>query len=181
MWYPVPETLRKFWCDWSLTIMDAVPTEIWQHIFALACTDSGYTGRSLSLVSTKFQGISAPFKYQSLVITHWSQILAFAHMFFWLPASQKRIKYLFVHHPYPLLDIDGKYPSIITGTSPTTSDDESQSNDDIWLVLSAAYRIGYRNDWYWVLKTLTNHTSNRPVLKGLWTWKKERNNELLTQ
>ena len=51
------------------------------------------------------------------------------HMFHWLPASEKRIKYLFVHHPYPFLDIDGKYPSIITETSQTS--DESQSDDDM--------------------------------------------------
>ena len=106
--------------------MDAVPVEIWHNIFALACTDDGYTGRSLSLVSTYFHDISALFKYQSLVVTHWSQIIAFSKIFCQLPASQRKIKYLFVHHPYPFLDIQGHQ---ITDTDQTS--EQSQSEADV--------------------------------------------------
>ena len=63
------------------------PVEIWQLIFSLACTDDGSTGRSLSLVSTHFRDISAPFKYQSIAITHWSKIIAFSQFFFKLPSD----------------------------------------------------------------------------------------------
>ena len=80
------------------------PVEIWHLIFSLACTDDGSTGRSLSLVSTYFRDISAPFKYQSIAITHWSKIIAFSQFFFKLPASQKKTLFLFVHHPLPFLD-----------------------------------------------------------------------------
>ena len=88
-----------------------LPVEIWHLIFSLACTDDGSTGRSLSLVSTHFRDISAPFKYQSITITRWSQIIAFSQFFCKLPASQKKILFLFVHHPLPFLDVNGHgYP-----------------------------------------------------------------------
>ena len=103
--------------------MDTVPIEIWHDIFAFACIDDGYTGRSLSLVSTYFHDISAPFKYQSLVITHWTQIIAFSSIFCRLPASQKKIKYLFVLHPYPFLDTRGHRI--------TDKDRTSESEDDM--------------------------------------------------
>ena len=92
---------------------EILPVEIWHIIFSLACTDDGTTGRSLSLVSTYIREISAPFKYRSIAITHWSQIIAFSKIFCKLPASQKRTIFLFVHHPYPFLDVDGN-------SSPTT-------------------------------------------------------------
>ena len=100
-----------------------LPVEIWHLIFSLACTDDGSTGRSLSLVSTHFRDISAPFKYQSIAITHWSQIIAFSHFFCKLPASQKRTRFLFVHHSLPFLDVNG-YPL----TKPA---DQSSEESDI--------------------------------------------------
>jgi hypothetical protein len=90
-----------------------------------ACMDDGSTGRSLSLVSTHFREISAPFMYQSIAITHWSQIIAFSRFFCKLPASQKKIAALFVHHPYPFLDVDG-YPNPSRGTDPMSDDLESR-------------------------------------------------------
>ena len=102
------------------------PLEIWHIIFSFACIDDGSTGRSLSLVSTHFREISAPFKYQSIAITHWSQIIAFSKFFCKLPASQKKIIFLFVHHPYPFLDING-YSSLTTGADQTS--EESQRED----------------------------------------------------
>ena len=83
-----------------------LPVEIWHLIFSLACVDDGSTGQSLSLVSTHFRDISAPFKYRSIAITHWSQIIAFSQFFCKLPASHKKTVSLFVHHPYPFLDVD---------------------------------------------------------------------------
>jgi hypothetical protein len=105
------------------------PAEIWHLIFSLACTDDGSTGRSLSLVSTYFRDISAPFKYRSIAIIHWSQIIAFCQFFCKLPASQKKTVSLFVHYPYLFLDVDG-YPSpSSTGTDQTS--EQSQSEDDL--------------------------------------------------
>ena len=104
------------------------PLEIWHIIFSLACIDDGSTGRSLSLVSTHFREISAPFKYQSIAITHWSQIIAFSQFFCKLPASEKKTVFLFVHHPYPFWDVNG-YPSLTTGTDQTS--EHSQSEDGL--------------------------------------------------
>jgi hypothetical protein len=104
------------------------PVEIWHLIFSLACRDDGSTGRSLSLVSTYFRDISAPFKYQSIAITHWSQIITFSQFFCKLPASQKKTVFLFVHHPFPFLDVDG-YPSRLTGKDQTSEDDLESSQD----------------------------------------------------
>ena len=105
------------------------PVEIWHIIFSFACTDDGSTGRSLSLVSTYFCDISALFKYRSVAITHWSQIISFSQFFCKLPASHKKTVSLFVHHPYPFLDVDG-YPSPSTRRDEQTSE-RSESEDDL--------------------------------------------------
>jgi hypothetical protein len=107
--------------------MDKFPVEIWHLIFSLACTDDGFTGRSLSLASTHLREISAPFKYQSIAITHWSQIIAFSQLFCKLPASQKKTVALFVHHPYPFLDVDGYSKAICTDQM---SDDDLESSEE---------------------------------------------------
>ena len=108
-----------------------LPVEIWHLIFSLACTDDGSTGRSLSLVSTHFHQISAPFKYQSIAITHWSQIIAFSQFFCKLPASQKKTVALFVHHPYPFLDADGySNPSLAMSTDQMPVSDDLESSEE---------------------------------------------------
>ncbi|KAJ7252496.1 hypothetical protein C8J57DRAFT_1187556 [Mycena rebaudengoi] len=58
--------------------MNQAPPEICAHIFSFACTDSGYTGRSLSLVSKYFHEVSKPAKLQSIALYGRAQILAFA-------------------------------------------------------------------------------------------------------
>ncbi|KAI0650401.1 hypothetical protein C8Q79DRAFT_1006673 [Trametes meyenii] len=44
-----------------------IPTEIWQDILSEACTDGGFTGRSLSLTSRFFYSQSLSSRYRSLV------------------------------------------------------------------------------------------------------------------
>jgi hypothetical protein len=58
-------------------------------------------------VSTYFRDISAPFKYRSIAITHWSHIIAFSQHFCKLPAYQKKTVSLFVLRPYPFLGVNG--------------------------------------------------------------------------
>jgi hypothetical protein len=109
-----------------------VPVEIWHLIFSLVCIDDGSTGRSLSLVSTYFRDISAPFKYRSIAITHWSQIIAFSQFFCKLPASQKKTISLFVDHPYPFLDEDGyRSPSTDQTSEQSQSEDDLESSEGI--------------------------------------------------
>ncbi|KZP07842.1 hypothetical protein FIBSPDRAFT_704532, partial [Athelia psychrophila] len=57
--------------------MDRTPSEICTKIFAHACTDSGMTGRRLSLVSKFIRAASAPVKYQSIALHGPRQITAF--------------------------------------------------------------------------------------------------------
>lgn len=56
------------------------PPEICFKIFSYACLDSGYTGRSLSLVSRYINEASKPFKFQSIAIHGHHQLVAFASL-----------------------------------------------------------------------------------------------------
>ncbi|KAI0331327.1 hypothetical protein GY45DRAFT_1322624 [Cubamyces sp. BRFM 1775] len=44
----------------------AIPTDIWSLILPLACTDGGFTGKSLALTSTFFHAQASPFRFYSL-------------------------------------------------------------------------------------------------------------------
>ncbi|EIW59788.1 uncharacterized protein TRAVEDRAFT_20084 [Trametes versicolor FP-101664 SS1] len=46
-----------------------VPPEIWEEIFRLACTDGGYTGRTLALTSTSFRAYSLRVRFRTLAFT----------------------------------------------------------------------------------------------------------------
>jgi hypothetical protein len=92
---------------------------IWHLIFLLACI-LGSTGRSLSLVSTHFREISAPFKYRSIAITHWSQIIALLQASSFSKENCHGIP--FCSSPLSLLGCKWLSKSI---------DEQSQSKDDL--------------------------------------------------
>jgi hypothetical protein len=81
-----------------------LPPEIWSQIFSLSCVDDGFTGRSLSSVSHQFRQLSSRYKHQSLALTTTKQIVHFSSVIDQLEASQKRVLYLFIYYPPPLLD-----------------------------------------------------------------------------
>jgi hypothetical protein len=58
--------------------MESIPPEILSLIFSYACTDDGYTGRSLSLVSRYISDVSKPYKLQSVAVRGMWQVLEFA-------------------------------------------------------------------------------------------------------
>lgn len=58
--------------------MEQCPVELWREITALACTDGGYTGCSLSLVSHTMRDIIEPIRYDSVALTSFHQYPAFA-------------------------------------------------------------------------------------------------------
>ncbi|KAI0052065.1 hypothetical protein FA95DRAFT_1554041 [Auriscalpium vulgare] len=60
--------------------MNSCPPEIHAQIFSLACTDDGFTGRSLSHVSRYVRQASAPFQWQSLVISGARKTKKFAEL-----------------------------------------------------------------------------------------------------
>lgn len=54
-----------------------LPLEVWQQILTLSCTDGGYTGASLALVSRFFHAASHPVRFRSLRFTSLCQIEGF--------------------------------------------------------------------------------------------------------
>jgi hypothetical protein len=79
-----------------------LPVELWENIFALACMDGGFTGRSLSQVSRDVCEISKTFKYQSLVIHNVLQAESLSSV---LSQNQQRVLHLSV-----LFDPRKNYP-----------------------------------------------------------------------
>jgi hypothetical protein len=56
------------------------PVEVWERIFALACTDDGETGRALSTVSRYIHATSLRYRHQSIAVKTPSHIYAFARL-----------------------------------------------------------------------------------------------------
>lgn len=93
--------------------MNRCPPEICLEIFAFACTDDGYTGRSLSLVSTFFHDISQPVQLQSVAVYGANQMHAFACFLQDRPPHLRKVHHLFVtdrervehpHQPHDTLE-----------------------------------------------------------------------------
>ncbi|KAJ3501090.1 hypothetical protein NLJ89_g9496 [Agrocybe chaxingu] len=84
---------------------DRLPSEVWMQIFALACLDSGITGRHLSLVCHDFHHCSKPYKLQSIALTRGKHIISFYRHISQLPPHEKRVKFLLVRCPNLFLDV----------------------------------------------------------------------------
>lgn len=76
--------------------MDQIPSEIWTYIFSHACTDTGFTGLSLSLVSRFFHEAVQPVKLQSVALFGAQSIVSFDSSVLTLPASLRRVRYLLI-------------------------------------------------------------------------------------
>ncbi|KAL7282657.1 hypothetical protein ACG7TL_004130 [Trametes sanguinea] len=70
-----PMIVRK--CRHTTSIHD-LAVEILQHIFAYACTDGGYTGYSLSLVSRYCHDVVRPLRFHNVALFNTRQIESFA-------------------------------------------------------------------------------------------------------
>ena len=57
--------------------VECIPTELWREIILYACTDGGFTGRSLALTSKFFHTQSLSARFHSLAFTSLAQIEAF--------------------------------------------------------------------------------------------------------
>jgi hypothetical protein len=81
--------------------MDQTPPELCTRIFSFACRDTGYTGRSLSLVSKYIHETSKSVKLQSISIHGHIQMMAFAALLERTPPHLRHVRYLFVssHDP----------------------------------------------------------------------------------
>ncbi|KZP21339.1 hypothetical protein FIBSPDRAFT_699850, partial [Athelia psychrophila] len=76
--------------------MDHTYPEVWTNISGHACTDSGATGRQLSLVSKFIRAASAPVKLQSIAVHGRQQIIAFHRLLLQTPPHLRHIRYLFL-------------------------------------------------------------------------------------
>ncbi|PBK92082.1 hypothetical protein ARMGADRAFT_1053981 [Armillaria gallica] len=76
--------------------MERCPAEICSEIFSYACTDNGYTGRSLSLVSKFVRETSEMCRLQSISIIGYEQLVAFAAALERTPPSLRRVRYIFI-------------------------------------------------------------------------------------
>jgi hypothetical protein len=81
--------------------MDQTPPELCTRIFSFACRDTGYTGRSLSLVSKYIRETSKSVKLQSISIHGHIQMMAFAALLERTPPHLRHVRYLLVssHDP----------------------------------------------------------------------------------
>jgi hypothetical protein len=80
----------------ELAEMETTPPEIWTEVFAFACTDGGYTGRALSMVSRDVHLISKPLKYQSVCVVGPKQLLKLLAVLSELSPGARGVKSLFV-------------------------------------------------------------------------------------
>ncbi|TFK69323.1 hypothetical protein BDN72DRAFT_733339, partial [Pluteus cervinus] len=76
--------------------MQQLPLEVWSQIFELACTDNGYTGHSLSLVSKSFNTLSVPYKFQSISLRNLKHIFEFFFALKDAPPHLRRVRYLYM-------------------------------------------------------------------------------------
>lgn len=82
--------------------MNRCPAELWIRIFALACTDGGYTGRSLSCVSRYISDVSRPVQLQSVALHGAYELKCFADTMESRVPEDRRILHLYIaHHKEP--------------------------------------------------------------------------------
>lgn len=83
--------------------MDKVPmpVEIWHKIFRMCCTDGGYTGRSLCLVSKRVRELSKQSKYHSIAIRGAWQAVQFMQILEATAFEPQPVCHLFITNEYP--------------------------------------------------------------------------------
>ena len=112
----------------SWPTMERCPTELWVKIAALACTDGGYTGRSLSLVSRTMRDTVKFVRLYSVSLVGEDHLLAFSLLLSGLEPSPL-IRHLFIelgtddHAPYAptlerALELQNAFNSILIAAAP---------------------------------------------------------------
>ena len=101
------------------------PVELWLDILPLACQDDGTVGVSLSCTSRGLRSISKPYRYQSVQIKGWRQLLLFEKHFSQVPDDEQRIVNLYVDLEHVL---EAGYPG-----APMWAPENSDSDDESYL------------------------------------------------
>ncbi|KAI0358224.1 hypothetical protein OH77DRAFT_1587923 [Trametes cingulata] len=76
--------------------MERCPTEVLDLIFAEACTDDGYTGRSLALVSQRIRAISSRHALNSIALCGYHQITAFGTLLEGRKDEDRSVRHLYL-------------------------------------------------------------------------------------
>ena len=97
------------------------PPEIFERIFAFACTDDGTTGRSLSMVSRSVHNTSISFKYYSVAITGPRQAVGFAELMENFPDCSHHVSHLFVSNRQSPLTVNDITADADSGGGSATS------------------------------------------------------------
>ena len=98
--------------------MDSLPAELWLDILARACTDGGYTGCSLSLVSHSMRAMARPFRHQSISLVGPRQVQAFVELA--VSTRPTNIRHLFLSIDLPLFTMtasqtSGRHSDVLKG------------------------------------------------------------------
>lgn len=81
--------------------LDYLPPEIWSHVFSFACTDGGFTGRSLASTSKFINTTSKSHKYKSISLHGYGDISAFNAFILGHPDIIPGVLHLFVSNVMP--------------------------------------------------------------------------------
>jgi hypothetical protein len=98
------------------SVIDSCPPEIWTQIFYHACTDTGFTGRSVSATCRHFHELAKCVKLRSVALFSTEQIIAFVKLAEALPCWERVIENLYLTtYGLPLKlpnskALDGAYP-----------------------------------------------------------------------
>ncbi|KAJ7184922.1 hypothetical protein C8R46DRAFT_938897 [Mycena filopes] len=94
--------------------MEALPVELHSKLYRLACKDDGTTGRALSRVSKRINAVSAPYRYQSVVVCGPTQIQKLVDRLRAVPRELRRVRYLFLYDQSTLRDLPAPQASTLT-------------------------------------------------------------------
>ena len=89
---------------YAMGAVERCPPELWTAIFKLTCIDGGITGCFLSLVSKRFNDISAPVRYQSVAVHGGKPLYALLEVFQRQAPIDRHVRHLLVTKRPPRAD-----------------------------------------------------------------------------
>lgn len=78
------------------SIINSCPPEIWSQIVYQPCTDTGFTGRSISATSRYFHEIAKKVRLRSVALFTIEQIIAFVKLVEGLPSGEPLVENLYI-------------------------------------------------------------------------------------
>ena len=128
--------------------LNLCPPEVCSQIFAIACTDGGYTGCALSAVSRYIHDTSSPYKFQSVALHNTRQAVSFTSVLDRTLPRLRGVAFLFISNDDDVVAIDtpddrpgstgisGRFriPSMFSFTSPAKTRPTNDNDHNIVFV-----------------------------------------------